>query len=201
MVLDGSDRRRMEEFGKKHLLLLGSMDRHGQSYHHEDDDGAHGEDDDNHHVITILIMIMIMFFRFRELLLPCGEQPRPPASHCRRQWKTSTRAGGDHHGDDEDDEDHHHHHLPHDYHLYDQVTSPLVSQLRDQYSLAWTVQSFLRIEEARILYRRLMVFLPEFELFSCNIFFAQKDGTNSDWTNIIPTLNDGHAMTSVSGAR
>ena len=42
---------------------------------------------------------------------------------------------------------------------------------------------------------------PEFELFSCNIFFAQKDGTNSDWTNIIPTLNDGHAMTSVSGAR
>ena len=153
MVLDGSDRRRMEEFGKKHLLLLGSMDRHGQSYHHEDDDGAHGEDDDNHH-LTILIMIMIMFFRFRELLLPCGEQPRPPASHCRRQWKTSTRAGGDHH---DDDEDHHHHHLPHDYHLYDQVTSPLVSQLRDQYSLAWTVQSFLRIEEARILYRRLMV--------------------------------------------
>ena len=37
------------------------------------------------------------------------------------------------------------------------MTSPLVSQLRDQYSLAWTVQSFLRIEEARILYRRLMV--------------------------------------------
>ena len=28
----------------------------------------------------------------------------------------------------------------------------------------------------------------------------QKDGSNSDWTNIIPTLNDGHAMTSVSGA-
>ena len=29
----------------------------------------------------------------------------------------------------------------------------------------------------------------------------QKDGSNSDWTNIIPTLNDGHAMTSVSGAQ
>ena len=51
MVLDGSDRRRMEEFGKKHLLLLGSMDRHGQSYHHEDDDGAH---DDNHHLTTVM---------------------------------------------------------------------------------------------------------------------------------------------------
>ena len=35
MVLDGSDRRRMEEFGKKHLLLLGSMDRHGQSHGHD----------------------------------------------------------------------------------------------------------------------------------------------------------------------
>ena len=46
---------------------------------------------------------------------------------------------------------------PHDKN--EQVTSPLVSQLRDQYSLAWTVQSFLRIEEARILYRRLMVSL------------------------------------------
>ena len=43
MVLDGSDRRRMEEFGKKHLLLLGSMDRHGQ-YHDDDDDG--GDDDE-----------------------------------------------------------------------------------------------------------------------------------------------------------
>ena len=43
MVLDGSDRRRMEEFGKKHLLLLGSMDRHGQ-YQNDDDDGDEEED-------------------------------------------------------------------------------------------------------------------------------------------------------------
>jgi len=120
MVLDGSDRRRMEEFGKKHLLLLGSMDRH--------DFGNYSCLAEN------------SLGRQRATVAVSG-RPQPA-----------------------------------------QVTSPLVSQLRDQYSLAWTVQSFLRIEEARILYRRLM-----------------KDGSNSDWTNIIPTLNDGHAMTSVSG--
>ena len=45
MVLDGSDRRRMEEFGKKHLLLLGSMDRHGQSHDAEDDNDDYDDDD------------------------------------------------------------------------------------------------------------------------------------------------------------
>ena len=45
MVLDGSDRRRMEEFGKKHLLLLGSMDRHGQSHDDDDDDDDDDEDE------------------------------------------------------------------------------------------------------------------------------------------------------------
>jgi len=118
MVLDGSDRRRMEEFGKKHLLLLGSMDRHGQSYHHEDEDGAHGEDDDFGNYSCLAENSL---GRQRATVAVSG-RPQPA-----------------------------------------QVTSPLVSQLRDQYSLAWTVQSFLRIEEARILYRRLM-----------------KDGTNSD---------------------
>ena len=47
MVLDGSDRRRMEEFGKKHLLLLGSMDRHGQYHDDTDDDDEQKKEEKN----------------------------------------------------------------------------------------------------------------------------------------------------------
>lgn len=68
------------------------------------------------------------------------------------------------------------------------VTSPSFGLYQDQYNLVWTVDSFFRIEECRILYRIIR-----------NELSVVDKSMAGDWTNIIPTMNTDPMTGSKSG--
>lgn len=67
------------------------------------------------------------------------------------------------------------------------VISPNVSFTKDQYNLTWTVDSFIKIDEYRILYRVLLKNGQEPSGF-------HGPPKHTEWTNIIPTLGNRQLM-------
>jgi len=76
------------------------------------------------------------------------------------------------------------------------IVSPRLSSFKDQYNLTWSVNSFLPIEEYRILYR---VNTPNYGNDAYQYASSAKTGRSSnfynnkepvEWTNIIPTIDN-----------
>jgi len=126
MILDQTENRRMEDFGKKHRLLLTNMNRR--------DFGNYSCMADN------------SLGRGRESIEVSGR--------------------------------------PHEA----VVVSPEISPYDDQYNLIWKVDSFLKIEECRILHRKI----------ESNAVGGEQNHL-SDWTNIIPTMNADSMSSSPMG--
>lgn len=75
------------------------------------------------------------------------------------------------------------------------IISPHLSYFKDQYNLTWTVDSFLQIEEYRILYREFKANYGQTR--STGVYgepsehqHHYRQSPESDWTNIIPTISD-----------